>query len=119
MRESISVSALNRYAKALLETDEVLSQVWVEGEISGLKLHSTSGHMYFTLKDEQASVSAVMWASAAARLRFVVKDGMYVLARCKVSLYERDGRFQLYADDLTPMGVGTAKQQLDALRASK
>ncbi|MEA5051329.1 MAG: exodeoxyribonuclease VII large subunit [Oscillospiraceae bacterium] len=116
MHESITVSALNRYAKALLETDEVLSQIWVEGEISGLKIHQASGHMYFALKDAQASVAAVMWSSSAARLRFVVKDGMYVVARCKVSLYERDGRFQLYVDDLVPMGVGTAQQQLDALR---
>ncbi len=117
MRESITVSALNRYAKALIESDEILSQVWVEGEISGLKLHRASGHMYFSLKDESSSVAAVMWSSNAAKLRFVVKDGMYVVARCKVSLYERDGRFQLYIDDLIPKGVGTIQQQLEALKS--
>ncbi len=116
MKESITVSALNRYAKALIESDEVLSQVWVEGEISGFKLHSASGHMYFTLKDEHSSVPAVMFNAYASRLRFVVKDGMYVTARCKVSLYERDGKFQLYVEDLTPMGKGTIQQQLEALK---
>ena len=116
MKESITVSALNRYAKALIESDEVLSQVWVEGEISGYKLHAASGHMYFTLKDEHASVPAVMFNAYASKLRFVVKDGMYVTAHCKVSLYERDGKFQLYVEDLTPMGKGSLQQQLEALK---
>ena len=117
MKESITVSALNRYTKTLIESDEVLSQVWVEGEISGFKLHNASGHMYFTLKDSEASVPAVMFNSYASKLRFVVKDGMYVVARCKVSLYERDGRFQLYVEDITPKGEGTLSQQLEALKA--
>ncbi|NLC79431.1 MAG: exodeoxyribonuclease VII large subunit, partial [Ruminococcaceae bacterium] len=116
MKEAITVSALNRYAKALIESDEVLSQVWVEGEISGFKLHSPSGHMYFTLKDAGASVPAVMFNAYASRLRFIVKDGMYVTARCKVSLYERDGKFQLYVEDLVPMGKGSLQQQLEELK---
>ncbi|MEG1650976.1 MAG: exodeoxyribonuclease VII large subunit [Oscillospiraceae bacterium] len=115
MKESISVSALNRYVKVLLETDEVLCQVWVEGEISGLVLHQKSGHMYFTLKDNEAAVKCVMFKGFASRLRFVPEDGMKIVARCKVSLYERDGAFQLYIEDLIPLGAGTVAQELKKL----
>ncbi|MEG0913355.1 MAG: exodeoxyribonuclease VII large subunit [Oscillospiraceae bacterium] len=115
MKESISVSALNRYVKVLLETDEVLCQVWVEGEISGLVLHQKSGHMYFTLKDNDAAVKCVMFKGFASRLRFVPEDGMKIVARCKVSLYERDGAFQLYIEDLIPLGAGTVAQELKKL----
>lgn len=116
MGESITVSALNFYARTLIESDEVLSQIWVEGEIGSLKIHRASGHMYFRLCDSEASVAAVMFAGHANRLRFVPKDGMYVVARCKVSLYERDGAFQLYVEDLIPKGIGSAAQELEALK---
>ncbi len=115
MNESICVSALNRYVKLLLETDEVLSQIWVEGEISGLVAHSRSGHLYFTLKDAAASVKAVMFRSYAARLRFIPQNGMQIAARCRVSLYERDGAFQLYVEDILPKGAGDAAAQLRRL----
>ncbi len=115
MNESISVSALNRYVKLLLETDEILSQVWVEGEISGLVIHQRSGHMYFTLKDSEAAVKSVMFRSSASRLRFIPQDGMQIVARCRVSLYERDGAFQLYVEELIPRGVGGAAEQLRQL----
>lgn len=117
MHESITVSDLNTYARMLLEQDEVLSQVFVEGEISGLSLHQKSGHLYFSLRDRDASVKAVMFARYAGNVRFVPKDGMQVIACCKVSLYERDGAFQLYVYDLLPKGVGAVHKQLDNLAA--
>ncbi|MEG1944711.1 MAG: exodeoxyribonuclease VII large subunit [Oscillospiraceae bacterium] len=116
-RESICVSALNRYVKALLETDEVLSQVWIEGEISGLVAHKASGHMYFFLKDELASVKAVMFRADVSKLRYIPKDGMRVVAKCRVSLYERDGAFQLYVSELLATGIGASHEQLEALKA--
>ncbi|MEG2083530.1 MAG: exodeoxyribonuclease VII large subunit, partial [Oscillospiraceae bacterium] len=105
-----------RYVRILLESDEVLSQIWVEGEISGFKLHSSSGHAYFSLCDDSASVRCVMFKTYADRVRFLPEDGMFVSARCKVSLYERDGSFQLYVEDIIPKGAGAVKQQLDAIR---
>lgn len=116
MSESITVSALNRYVKILLESDEVLSQIWVEGEIGGFRVHGSSGHAYFSLGEGGASVRCVMFRESVERVRFVVEDGMYAVLRCRVSLYERDGSFQLYVDDIMPKGAGAARQELDRLR---
>jgi len=112
--ESITVSALNAYARKLIETDEVLSQVWIEGEISGMSLNEKSGHRYFSLRDNNASVKAVMFCEYAASLRFIPKDGMYVVACCKITLYERGGSFQLSVYDIIPKGTGGIQNQLEA-----
>lgn len=117
MSESVTVSALNRYVKILLESDEVLSQIWVKGEITGFRVNADSGHAYFALTEGGASVRCVMFAERASRVRFVVENGMYAVLRCRVSLYERDGAFQLYVDDIMPRGAGAAKLELDELRA--
>lgn len=116
MSESITVSALNRYARALIEYDEVLSQVWVEGEITGFSVHQKSGHAYFSLRDSASSVRAVMFNAYASALRFLPKDGMYVVAKCKVTLYERDGSFQISVFDLMPRGAGAVQQQADQVK---
>lgn len=115
-RESITVTALNKYVRSLLETDEVLSQIWVEGEISGFKLHTPSGHMYFRLIDSHCSVKCVMFRFDASKLQFLPKDGMKVLVNCRVSLYEASGDFQLYVKDIVEKGAGIRKQQLDILK---
>ena len=115
-RESISVTALNRYVKSLLESDEVLSQIWVEGEISGFKLHSASGHMYFRLIDKHCSVKCVMFYSYASKLKFMPQDGMKVLVCCDVSLYEVTGDFQLYVKNIVEKGAGERKTKLDLLK---
>ena len=83
-REAISVTALNRYVKALLENDEILSQVWVEGELSDVHVHLQSGHIYFKVVDDKASVRAVMFRSYTERLRFRPKDGMKVTVACRI-----------------------------------
>lgn len=113
MNESITVSALNEYARALIENDEVLSQVWVEGEISGFNVNQKSGHAYFSLRDAACTVRAVMFSTYASQLRFMPKDGMYVVAPCRVTLYERDGSFQINVFDLLPRGVGSVQRQAD------
>lgn len=116
-RETVTVSALNRYVKALLENDEVLSQIWVEGELSDVHVHLQSGHIYFKVVDGNASVRAVMFRSYAERLRFRPKDGMKVMIACRVTLYEKGGDYQLNAFDIMEVGVGKRQTDLEKARA--
>ena len=116
-RETITVSALNRYVKALLENDEILSQVWVEGELSDVHVHLQSGHIYFKVVDGNASVRAVMFRTYAERLRFRPEDGMKVMIACRVTLYEKGGEYQLNAFDIMKVGVGKRQTELEQAKA--
>lgn len=110
----LSVSELTGTIKYLLENDPDLSDCWVRGEISNFTHHS-SGHMYFTLKDSGSRVKSVMFASKNRALTFLPKDGMKVIVHGSVSVYERDGQYQLYVDEMQPDGLGSlylAFQQL-------
>lgn len=100
-----TVTMLNEYADRVLKNDLRLRSLKVSGEISGFKRHY-SGHLYFTLKDESSSVSCVMYRSAAASLKTEPKDGMQVIVQGYVSIYSRDGRFQLYANSMRSSGQG-------------
>ena len=102
----LSVSQLNFYARSVMENDPVLSEVFVRGEISGLKSRYRSGHIYFSLKDDKASVNAVMFRDNASRLKFVPEEGMKVIIIGKVSVYEERGQFQLYVQQMQPDGIG-------------
>ncbi len=117
----ISVKQLNSYVKSLLECDEHLCSFYLKGEISNFKDHYQSGHLYFSLKDSDAVIKAVMFRSSAAYLKFKPEDGMSVICRGRVSLYERDGSYQFYAEEMIPDGVGDLtvafnqiKEKLDA-----
>ena len=103
--EPLSVSALNQYIKTLLENSPALSGISVRGEISNLTIH-TSGHLYFTLKDEEGQLRAVMFRSAAGRLRFAPENGMKVIASGSVTVYPKTGIYQLYVNSLEPDGIG-------------
>lgn len=105
LRAVFSVHELNEYVSLLLGHDPNLNQLCVEGEISGSKRHP-SGHLYFTLKDDSASVSCVMWRQYVQSLRFIPRDGMRVRLLGSASLFERDGRFQIYARTLAKQGDG-------------
>ena len=106
MNENIlTVSQLNAYIKSKFDFDEGLSGVWIKGEISNFKNHS-SGHMYMTLKDEMGVVKAVMFKGNTFSLRFMPENGMKVLAYGRVSVYERDGQYQLYVEKMEPDGIG-------------
>ncbi len=102
----ISVSNLNGYIKEKLDSDLLLGNLWVRGEISNFKHHS-SGHMYFTLKDKTGAIRAVMFRSRNNSLFFEPKEGMAVIAKGYVSVYERDGIYQLYVEEMHQQGVGT------------
>lgn len=101
----IQVSQLTAYIKKKLESDLFLNNVWVKGEVSNFKHHS-SGHMYFTLKDKTSALRCIMFRSRNQVLKFLPADGMSVIARGYVTLYERDGQYQLYVEELQPDGVG-------------
>ena len=102
----LTVGQLTQYLKELFTADPQLSRLRVSGEISNFKRH-TSGHLYFTLKDALASLRCVMFRSQSTRLNFRPADGMQVVAAGRVSVYERDGQYQLYVESLAPEGVGS------------
>ena len=113
---TISVSQLNKYVKSLLDGDGNLKSLFIAGEISNLKVNSFSGHMYFTLKDNNASVKAVMFKSYAERLRFLPEEGMGVICRGSVTMYEKDGVYQLYVNDIMPDGAGSIALAFEQLK---
>lgn len=116
MNAMISVSQLNFYIKSLLDGDGNLSSVFVTGEISNLSGHYRSGHLYFSLKDEKASVKAVMFSNSASRLRFLPENGMKVIVRGRVSVYEASGQYQLYVEDMQPDGAGSLAVAFEQLK---
>lgn len=115
-RPIFSVRALTLYIKEQLENDPLLADLWVRGEISNWKRH-TSGHCYFTLKDEAAQVRCVMFRSQAMRLKFEPEHGMRVLVRGRIGVYERDGAYQLYAQEMEPEGLGALHLAFEQLKA--
>lgn len=104
-KQPISVSQLTMHLKDIIENDLMLSRVNVRGEISNFKYHS-SGHMYFTLKDENAKIKCVMFRGYNAFLKFMPEDGMSVIIEGNISVYEKDGQYQLYCSRMEPDGVG-------------
>lgn len=114
-RRIATVTQINNYIKALLDQTGILQNVWLKGEISNFKLHS-SGHMYLTLKDEGAVLRAVMFRGANANLGFKPENGAQVLARGRVSVYERDGQYQLYIEEMEPAGQGDLYIRFEALK---
>lgn len=112
---TLSVSQLNEYVRRLLAGDPMLRSLRVQGEISGFKRY-TSGHLYFTLKDEEACVSCVMFRSAAETLDFRPQDGQRVTIRGSASLYPQRGQFQLYVETMQREGVGELYMRFEALK---
>ena len=113
---TLSVTQLNSYIKTVFDSDGFLGNVTVKGEISNFKYHST-GHLYFSLKDEESVIRAVMFRSAASRLRFEPENGMKVNARGRVTSFVRDGQYQLYIEEMEPDGVGALYVAFEQLKS--
>ena len=112
----ISVSKLNELVKMLIEDCQPLRNIYVSGEISNFTHYYRSGHMYFTLKDEKSQIKAVMFSSYAAKLRFKPENGMKVICRGRLAVYEKNGEYQIYAEDLQPDGLGALNLAFEQLK---
>lgn len=112
----LTVSQLNRYVKSIIEQDYNLQTVFVQGEISNFTNHYKTGHYYMTIKDEYSSVKAVMFKTANMRLKFMPENSMSVIIRGRVSVFERDGQYQLYIDDMQPDGTGALSLAFEQLK---
>ena len=117
MNDAFSVTQLNEYVKALIDSDEILQSVAVCGEISNFKNHYATGHLYFTLKDDKSLIKCVMFARDASRLRFEPQNGMTVSVWGRVSVFPRDGAYQLYAGFMSPIGIGDKHAAFEMLKA--
>ncbi len=112
---ALTVSQLNQYIKDLLDCNPPLTDIYIKGEISNFKAHS-SGHYYFSLKDENGALRSVMFRSAAAGLGFIPENGMKVIAHGRISAFVRDGTYQLYCDKIEPDGVGAMYIAIEQLK---
>jgi len=110
-----SVSALNNYIKNLLDADPLLSGVYVKGELSNYKVYP-SGHHYFTMKDHEGALKCVMFKGSASKLRFKPGNGMSVVAFGRIAVYQKDGAYQLYVNEITPDGVGDLHVAFEQLK---
>lgn len=115
MERAVTVSQINRHIANLFKEDYALARIAVKGEVSGCKYHS-SGHIYFTLKDAGSSLPCVMFISYRKNLGFRLEDGQSVIVRGRISVYERDGRYQLYAQAITQDGIGRLYEEYEKLK---
>ncbi len=115
MKNVYSVGQVNRYIKDMFAQDFMLKRIYVKGEVSNCKYH-TSGHIYFSLKDETGSIACVMFASSRGGLTFPMRDGQQVVALGSVGVYERDGKYQLYASEIIADGAGLLYERFEALK---
>ncbi|MFY9177711.1 MAG: exodeoxyribonuclease VII large subunit [Caldicoprobacterales bacterium] len=114
-RQIFTIEQVNNYVKSLMDNDPLLQDLWIRGEISNFKRHS-SGHMYFTLKDNQARIKCVFFKYYGESLNFIPSDGMSVLVRGNISLYSKDGQYQLYVRYMEKDGIGELYAAFETLK---
>jgi len=117
LKPVFTVSEVNYFIKNLIDSNQILRQVYIRGEISNFKYHDISGHMYFTLKDEKSQIRCVMFKNCNRLLPFVPENGMNVIAFGFISVFTRDGQYQLYIEDLQPDGIGALYIAFEKLKA--
>ena len=115
MSSIYTVTQINAYIKNMFAQDYLLTRITVRGEVSNCKYHP-SGHLYFTLKDEGAAISCIMFAGSRKNLRFRLENGQKVIASGQVSIYERGGTYQLYAGEIRLDGLGELYERYEALK---
>ncbi len=112
----ITVTQVNTYLKSIIDSDSNLNNIYISGEITNFKNYYKSGHLYFSLKDDKSQLKCVMFSWNAQRLKFDLTDGMSVICRGRVSVYDRDGVYQLYADEIQPDGIGAMSLAFEQLK---
>ena len=112
----VTVSQLNFYVRSLIDSDDKLENIFLTGEISNFTDHYQSGHFYFSLKDNKSVVRAIMFAGFARKIKFSPKNGMKVIVRGKVGVYEPSGFYQVYVEDMQPDGVGVLNLAFEQLK---
>ena len=115
-RKIVSVWEINQYVSRLIEEDYMLSDVWIQGEVSNCKYHH-SGHVYFTIKDPKASINSVMFERDVRRLNFRLTEGMKIYARVRITIYEKTGNYQAYVYDIEKQGKGALYEEFERLKA--
>ena len=113
---TFTVSQANRYIKSLFDSDLGMQSIFISGEISNFSNHYKTGHLYFSLKDDSAAIKAVMFARQASRLRFAPENGLKVIVNGRVSVFERDGVYQIYVEDMIPDGAGSLAVAFEQLK---
>ena len=116
MANIYTVTQINRYIKNMFTQDYLLQSVSIQGEVSNCKYHS-SGHIYFTLKDKEGTLSCIMFAGYRRELTFTLEEGQQVVVQGGIAVYERDGRYQLYARKIEKSGEGALFEQFQRLKA--
>jgi len=110
-----SVSQVNRYIRDIFDTDVILNDIWIKGEISNIKEH-TSGHIYFTLKDSNSAINAIMFSFYSSLMPFKIENGMDIVVYGHISSYEKSGKYQIYAEIIEPLGVGSLNLAFEQLK---
>jgi exodeoxyribonuclease VII large subunit len=113
--KTLTVSALNNYIKKIMDNDFILGNLSIKGEISNFKLHS-SGHLYFSLKDDGGKINCIMFRNNAEKLKFMPKDGDKVIVRGRVSVYQKDGAYQLYCEEMNIEGLGELYVEFEKMK---
>lgn len=113
---TFSVTEINRYVKKMFDTEPMMQSIMISGEISNFSDHYRTGHLYFSLKDENSAIKAVMFNRQASRLRFVPQNGMKVIVLGRITAYERDGVYQIYVENMQPDGAGSLAVAFEQLR---
>lgn len=112
----ITVTQVNTYLKSIIDSDNNLNNIYISGEITNFKNYYKSGHLYFSLKDDKSQLKCVMFSWNAQRIKFDLCDGMSVICRGKISVYDRDGLYQLYVDEIQPDGIGAMSLAFEQLK---